>query len=175
MYVPVHAANGRASCAPSFGLFLRTFAAPHGAPYGRHPAAEAVARAGAKTKNKTKPRFPCRPHQRSPWMDGARARTGAVRGAEHRRRDGKVPAGSRRWIAAIAQQYTDVLSEQPRRAEKHRAFAAQERRNHRVRRLAFLPTFWAMPKSRRLAAGESKLCTRIIKYSKGAGFRLTPE
>jgi len=35
---------------------------------------------------------------------------------------GKVPAGSRRWIAAIAKQYRDVLSEQPRRDEKRREF-----------------------------------------------------
>jgi len=98
--------------------------------------------------------------RRSPWMDGARATTGAVRGAEHRRRDGKMPEGSRRWIAAIAKQYRDVLSEQPRRAEKHRAvrFARCES-DHRVRCLAFLPTFWAMPKSRWLAAGETMLCT----------------
>jgi len=41
MYVHVHAANWRASCAPPFGLFLRTLAAPQGAPFGRHPAAEA--------------------------------------------------------------------------------------------------------------------------------------
>jgi hypothetical protein len=31
-----------------------------------------------------------------------------------------MPAGSRRWIAAIAKQYTDVLSEQPRHAAKRR-------------------------------------------------------
>jgi len=43
MYVRVHAANWRASCAPPFGLFLRTLAAPQGAPFGRHPAAEAAA------------------------------------------------------------------------------------------------------------------------------------
>ena len=35
---------------------------------------------------------------------------------------GKCPEGSRRRIAAIAKQYTDVLSEQPRRAEKRRGF-----------------------------------------------------
>jgi len=45
------------------------------------------------------------------------------------------PARSRRWIAAIAKQYMDVLSEQPRRDEKRRAvwFAGGES-NHRVRR-----------------------------------------
>ena len=43
MHVHVHAANWRASCAPPFGLFLRPLAAPQGAPFGRHPAAEATA------------------------------------------------------------------------------------------------------------------------------------
>ena len=63
---------------------------------------------------------------------------GAVRGAEHRRRGGTMPAGSRRWIAAIAKQYRDVLSEQPRRDEKHRGFRfAGCESEHRARRLAF--------------------------------------
>ena len=59
-------------------------------------------------------------------------------------------------IAALAKQYKDVLSEQPGAGEKHREvwFAGCEP-NHRVRRLAFLVTFWAMPKSNRLAAGET--------------------
>jgi hypothetical protein len=34
MYVHVHSANGRTSCAPSCGLFLRTLAAPQGARLG---------------------------------------------------------------------------------------------------------------------------------------------
>ena len=109
--------------------------------------------------------------------------TGAVCGAEHRRRGGKLPAGSRRWIAAIAKQYKDVLSEQPRLAEKRRAVRfARCVSDRRVRCLAFLVTLWAlrrrsganrgagrgaaqgrmpgvMPKSNRLAAGETKLCT----------------
>ena len=92
--------------------------------------------------------------------------TGAVRGAEHRRRDGKMPEGSRRWIAAIAQQYMDVLSEQPRRAEKHRGFAAQERRKHRVRCLAFLVTFWAMPTSVRHVLQQDQL---FIVRGRGVG------
>ena len=97
---------------------------------------------------------------------------GTVRGAEHRRRGGRKPAGSRRWIAAIAKQYMDVLSEQPRRDEKRRAvrFARCES-DHRVRCLAFLVTFWAMPKSNRLAAGETKLCTsRPGSTVLGSGF-----
>ncbi len=47
---------------------------------------------------------------------------GAVRGAEDRRRGGKMPAGSRRWIAALAKQHRDVLSEQPGAGEKRRGF-----------------------------------------------------
>jgi len=61
---------------------------------------------------------------------------GAVRGAEHRSPRRKMPEGARRWIAALAKQYTDVLSEQPGAGEKRRAvrFARCES-NHRVRRL----------------------------------------
>src|SRR6185503_17556049 len=120
MYVRVHAANGRASCAPPFGLFLRTLAAPQGAPFGRHPAAEATA-----------PTF---------WL---------FRSVSQKAND-RIDAG------------TDSCT------------------NHRVRRLAFLVTFWALrrrsganseagrvaaegrmpgvvPKSNRLAVGETKL------------------
>ena len=68
------------------------------------------------------------------------------------------PAGARRWIAALAKQYTDVLSEQPRPAEKRRAIAAPERCKHRVRRLAFLVTFWAMSKSNPRSGAARKLC-----------------
>ena len=90
---------------------------------------------------------------------------GAVRGAEHRRRGGKMPAGSRRWIAAIAKQYTDVLSEQPRRAEKRRAvrFARCES-DHRVRCLAFLVTFWAMTKSNPLACERKLWLPKLFFY-----------
>src|SRR6187397_3156394 len=85
-------------------------------------------------------------------MDGRiRGQTGAVRDAEHRRRGGKMPEGSRRWIAAIAKQYMDVLSEQPRLAEKRRAvrFARCES-DRRVRCLAFW-LLLANAKSNRLA------------------------
>src|SRR6188472_3645430 len=54
----------------------------------------------------------------------------------------------------------DVLSDDPDVPEKHRGFCrARCAAKHRVRCLAFLVTFWAMPKSNRLAAGETKLCT----------------
>jgi len=63
-------------------------------------------------------------------------------------------------MRACRLQYTDVLSADPAVAEKRREvwFAGCEP-DHRARRLAFLVTFWAMPKSNRLAAGETKLCT----------------
>ena len=63
--------------------------------------------------------------RRSPRMDGFMD-YGAVRGAEHRRRSGKKPEGLRRWIAAIAKQYMDVLSERPHFAEKRRGFCCAE-------------------------------------------------
>ena len=139
---------------------LRAFPPPArratGAPFGRHPAAEAVARGFC---------------SRAVSMD-ANDRNDTVQGCTdscmNRRRSRRrasqpgreKPEGSRRWIAAIAKQYMDVLSEQPRLAEKRRAvrFARCES-DRRVRCLAFLVTFWAMPKSNRLAAGETKLCT----------------
>jgi hypothetical protein len=98
------------------------------------------------------------------WTELAPEVGGAVRGAEHRSQRRKWPEGARRWIAALAQQYTDVLSAQPGAGEKRRGvwFAGSEP-NHRVRRLAFLPTFWANAKSRRLPVGETKLCTRVKK------------
>ncbi len=57
----------------------------------------------------------------SPRMDGL-LDNWCRRGAEHRRRGGEKPEGSRRWIAAIAKQCVDALSEQPRPAEKRRGF-----------------------------------------------------
>jgi len=55
---------------------------------------------------------------------------GAVRGAEHRSPRRKMPAGARRWIAVLAKQYMDVLSEQPGAGEKRREFAAHEARQN---------------------------------------------
>jgi hypothetical protein len=116
-------------------------------------------RSKARAKPKPSQCFPL-PHLRvvqgctDSWINGA------VRGAEHRSPRRKMPEGARRWIAAIAKQYTDVLSEQPGAGEKRRGFCrARSAAKHCVRCLAFLVTFWAMPKSNRLAAGETKLCT----------------
>jgi len=50
------------------------------------------------------------------------------------------PEGARRWIAALAKQYMDVLSEQPGAGEKRREFRrARSAAEHRVRCLAFCP------------------------------------
>ena len=70
------------------------------------------------------------------------------------------PAGARRRIAALAQQYTDVLSAQPRNAEKHRAvrFARCES-NHRGGRWPFWLLFGAMPKSNPRSGAARKPCT----------------
>jgi len=92
------------------------------------------------------------------WMNGA------VRGAEHRRGRRKKPEGARAGCARVGCQHMDVLSADPVVPEKHRAvrFARCES-DRRVRCLAFLVTFWAMPKSNRLAEGETKLCTSRAK------------
>jgi hypothetical protein len=140
---------------------LRTFPSPPrratGAPFGRHPAAEATARAcgsfGKTGEEPTTLSTQCRDAR-------IRAQTGAVRGAEHRRGRRKMPEGARARCARVGCQHMDVLSDDPAVPEKRRAvrFARRES-DRRVRCLAFLVTFWAMPKSDPLAAGEWKLCT----------------
>jgi len=102
--------------------------------------------------------------------------TGAVRGAEHRRLRGISPKGRGDGSPRSRSSTGTVLSERPREDEKRRAvrFARCES-DRRVRCLAFLVTFWAMPKSNRLAAGETKLCTSTENTKQGAGFRLSPE
>ena len=158
MHVPVHAANGRASCAPSFGLFLRPLAAPQGPHLGGILAAEATApayRSYARfVKEQTIATTQCRDAR-------VRAQPGAVRGAEHRRLRGISPKGRGDGSPRSRSSTGTVLSERPREDEKRRAvrFARCES-DRRVRCLAFLVTFWAMPKSNRLAAGETKLCTQ---------------
>jgi len=105
------------------GFSLHTLAAPQGAPFGRHPAAEATARIDRTSLRKIAP-TQCRDARlRWPWR---RSRCRASQALRIR------PAGARRWIAALAQQYMDVLSAQPRNAEKRRAvrFARCES-NHR--------------------------------------------
>ena len=82
MYVRVHSANGRASCAASCGLFLRALAASQGPRFGgilpqkqEQPLSYPIPRGSAGMHG---------------FMD-----PGAVRGAEHRRRRRKLPAGAR--------------------------------------------------------------------------------
>ena len=116
-------------------------------PVGRHPAAEERATAFPYSTSTTRL---LRAVQG--WTNLELGVRGAVRGAEHRSRSRKMPEGARRWIAAPAQQYTDVLSAQPGCGEKRRgACGARCAANHRVRRLAF----WLLlgnAKSNRLAA-----------------------
>jgi len=75
------------------------------------------------------------------WTPGsAQSMDGRIRGDRRRSRcwasqlRPELPEGARRWIAALAKQYTDVLSEPPGRGEKRRAvrFARCES-DHRVR------------------------------------------
>ena len=63
--------------------------------------------------------LPQKLEQRSPWMDGFadKGRRSWCRASQAGR---ETPAGAWRWIAALAKQYVDVLSEQPRTGEKHR-------------------------------------------------------
>ncbi len=138
--------------------FLRSLAAPQGAPFGRHPAAEAPARAlflcAGFIEKRTIVSTQCRDAR-------IRAPTGAVRGAEHRRLRGISPKGRGDGSPRSRSSTGTVLSERPRVAEKRRAvrFAGSES-DHRVRCLAFLVTFWAMPKSNRLARRARRtLCT----------------
>ena len=122
--------------------FLRSLAAPQGAPFGRHPAAEAPARAlfvcAGFIEKRTIVSTQCRDAR-------IRAPTGAVRGAEHRRLRGISPKGRGDGSPRSRSSTGTVLSERPRVAEKRRAvrFARCES-DHRVRCLAFLVTFWAL-------------------------------
>jgi len=84
------------------------------------------------------------------------------------------PAGARAGCARVGCQHMDVLSADPVVPEKRRAvrFARCES-YHRVLCLAFLVTFWAMPKRNRLAAGETKLCSSR-EESESTGSRVPP-
>jgi|GEM_PF-4540061 len=78
------------------------------------------------------------------------AKPGAVRGAEHRRLDRKMPAGARARCARVGCLYTDVLSADPGPAEKRRGFrCARCAAKHRVRRLAFCLLLGTAPQERR--------------------------
>jgi len=157
---------------------LRAFPPPArratGAPFGRHPAAEAapwgfLGLAPGLSKKQTITTTQCRDAR-------FRALTGAVRGAEHRRVRRKLPEGARARCARVGCEHRDVLSDDPDVPEKRREFCrARCAAKHRVRCLAFLVTFWAMPKSNRLAAGETNALDSDEQQEQGAGFRLSPE
>ena len=102
-----------------------------------------------------------RSQRRSAGMHGFVDKTGSVRGAEHRRVRRKKPVGARAGSARVGCEHRDVLSDDPAVPEKRRVvrFARCES-DRRVRCLAFLVTFWAMPKSNRLARRARRtLCT----------------
>jgi len=87
------------------------------------------------------------------------------------------PEGARRWIAALAKQYMDVLSEPPGVGEKRRApRRADARWGTAFGARPFWLLFGAMPKSNPLTAGERKLCTLEEKEKiKDSGVRLATE
>jgi len=134
---------------------LRGLAAPQGAPLGGILPAEERSRAEqdqelSRIKSKTgsrakqdqeQNRIKSRQSLRSSLTQCRDARIRGSKGRRPRCRASQPgrdkPAGARRWIAALAKQCRDALSEQPRLGEKHRAFAAQERRKHCVRHQAF--------------------------------------
>src|SRR6185369_13114793 len=108
-------------------------------------------------------------------------RSAGMHGLMHNRRRSRCrasqgtaekPAGARAGCARVGCQHMDVLSDDPAVPEKRRAvrFARCES-DHRVRCLAFLVTFWAMPKSDRLAVGETKLCTSGAKIKMDSRLR----
>ncbi len=100
----------------------------------------------------------------------ARALASAARmppnGALARRRASQAlwekPAGSRRWIAAIAKQCMDALSERARKAEKHREPGAQDARKALCRGVLLLVTFLCTSKEKLHAQpkDERKLCIK---------------
>jgi hypothetical protein len=101
---PCTAADDRASCAVPCGLFPPRIRRALRGPVSAASCRRNQSRAAHNTV------------QRSTGTYVAATRPArAVRGAEHRSQRRKRPEGARRGIAALAQQYTDVLSARPRR------------------------------------------------------------
>jgi len=96
------------------GIFLRTLAAPQGAPFRRLPAAEATATARFVLVSRRKT---CVTQCRDARFRGS-TRCSRCRASQPAPDE---PEGARRWIAALAKQYMDVLSEPPGVGEKRRA------------------------------------------------------
>ena len=155
------------------GFFLRTLAAPQGAPLGRHPAAEARARAAARTCLASRPTFSLT-QCRDARIRGSTRRSRCRASQALRRKARRGAAMDRRACAAVHGR-TVCATPQCREAQ---GILPRTRRGKTPRwALAFLVTFWAMPKSNPLAAGERKLCSReqSRRREQGTGFRLTPE
>jgi len=145
---PCTPANARASCARPFGLYLRAFAAPNGAPLGGILPQKPEHRSGL-------PR-------RSPWMDGF-VDHGTVRGAEHRRLCRKCPKGRGDGSPRLRSSTRMYCLSNPARARSAGDSAAHEaRRNTASGARPFWLLFGAMPKSNPLASGERKLSMGTI-------------
>src|SRR5450432_714639 len=131
MHVHVHAANWRASCAPLYELSCV------------HPPRHRGPNSGALLRAEKEHRISeaCASEAGMP-PNGAPARRRASQALREK------PAGSRRWIAAIAKQYMDALSEQSRRAEKRRGPGAQEARKALCRGVFLLVTFLCTSKEK---------------------------
>ena len=81
------------------------------------------------------------------------------------------PEGARRWIAALAKQYMDVLSEQPGAGEKRRGIPIRTMRIGTPRPVPSLLVTFGHPKSNSLARRASE----SIAFLDQDGFRLSPE
>jgi hypothetical protein len=119
------------------GFFLRALAAPYEAPFG------GILPQKRRRKSSVSHQLASRQAR-----DGRLRGSGAVRGAEHRRRRRIRPAGARAGGARVGCSTRMYCQPTPAAAEKRRGVGfARCESDHRVRCLAFLVTFWAMPKS----------------------------
>ena len=153
-------------------VLLRNRGDPSPRPFGLFPprlrcSASRTAPVGARIRASlhcvdTIVRFSINPAQRKRARAGASAAGCRQMGPLWRgERVEEKPEGSRAGCARVGCEHTDVLSDDPVVPEKRREvrFAGCES-DRRVRCLAFLVTFWAMPKSNRLARRARRtLCT----------------
>jgi len=139
---PWPAAESARSLAPTLRAFRPPLAAPQGAPLGRHPAAEA--------RQERRFAHVSRRGQRSRWRSAGMhgfVDPRAVRGAEHRRRRRRGPKGRAQETRASAAVHGCTVS-RPRRRREAQGILPRTMRGKTPRwALAFLVTFWAMPKS----------------------------
>jgi hypothetical protein len=107
---------------------------------------------------------------RSPGMDGRRSKSRRLRGAEHRRLRRKMPARGVRRMRTHRQSVHGRTVCRPRLSREAQGTPIRRKRIGAPRwRLAFLVTFWAMPKSNPLSAGERKPLLKASKEEVAAG------